>query len=136
MSTLFVHTRVCSTCYAKGLIPEVWNPYSFLSSDTSKQVFPACTSSELTTVHFSSWNCTPVLFPRIQFCFPNHSAQQLELYHQLEHFKFKFNFNLQSANQSNNVNFNHLSERTLCGMHPTLGANLCCGTLMSVHWAL
>ena len=26
--------------------------------------FSACTLTELTTVHFSSWNCTPVLFPR------------------------------------------------------------------------
>ena len=35
----------------------------------AKTSFPACTLTELTTVHFSSWNCTPVLFPRIQFCF-------------------------------------------------------------------
>ena len=34
-----------------------------------KPSFPACTSTESTTVHFLSWNCTPVLFPRIQFCF-------------------------------------------------------------------
>ena len=34
-----------------------------------KTSFPACTLTELTAVHFSSWNCTPVLFPRIQFCF-------------------------------------------------------------------
>ena len=35
----------------------------------AKTSFSACTSTELTTVHFSSWNHTPVLFPRIQFCF-------------------------------------------------------------------
>ena len=34
-----------------------------------KTSFSACTSTELTTVHFSSWNHTPVLFLRIQFCF-------------------------------------------------------------------
>ena len=34
-----------------------------------KTSFPACTLTELTEVHFLSWNCTPVLFPRIQFCF-------------------------------------------------------------------
>ena len=34
-----------------------------------KTNFSACTSTELTAVHFSSWNCTPVLFPRIQSCF-------------------------------------------------------------------
>ena len=34
-----------------------------------KTSFSACTLTELTTVHFLSWNHTPVLFPRIQFCF-------------------------------------------------------------------
>ena len=34
-----------------------------------KTSFSACTSTELTAVHFSSWNCTPLLFPRIQSCF-------------------------------------------------------------------
>ena len=34
-----------------------------------KTSFSACTLTELTAVHFLSWNCTPVLFPRIQFCF-------------------------------------------------------------------
>ena len=48
---------------------QVWNPYWFLSLDMSKQVFSACTLTELTAVHFSSQNYTPVLFLRIQFCF-------------------------------------------------------------------
>ena len=34
-----------------------------------KTSFSACTLTELTAVHFLSQNCTPVLFPRIQFCF-------------------------------------------------------------------
>ena len=34
-----------------------------------KTSFSTCTLTELTAAHFSSWNCTPVLFPRIQFCF-------------------------------------------------------------------
>ena len=34
-----------------------------------KTSFSACTLTELTAVHFSSWNRTPVLFLRIQFCF-------------------------------------------------------------------
>ena len=34
-----------------------------------KTSFSACASTELTAVHFSSWNHTPVLFLRIHFCF-------------------------------------------------------------------
>ena len=34
-----------------------------------KTSFSACILTELTTVHFLSCNHTPVLFPRIQFCF-------------------------------------------------------------------
>ena len=40
-----------------------------------KTSLSACTVTELTSVHFSSWNCTPVLFPRIQSYF---SIAQLE----------------------------------------------------------
>ena len=86
----------------------VWNLYSFLSSDTSKQVFlpvldrinhsPLCIT-EL-------YSCT---IPKNPVLLLNHSAQKL--HHQLECFNFKFDFNL---NWLDDVNFNHLSKRTLC----------------------
>ena len=76
-----------------------------------KTSFSACTLTDLTTVYFLPWNCTPVLFPRIQSCF---SITQLENPNHIidwNIFNFKFNFNL---NWLDDVNFNHLSERTLC----------------------
>ena len=52
-----------------------------------KMSFSACTLTELTTVHFSSWNHTPVLFLRIctipenPVLLLNCSVQQLQLHH-------------------------------------------------------
>ena len=84
-----------------------------------KTSFSACTSTELTAVHFLPWNCTPVLFPRIQFCFS---------IAQLENLNCIINWNIstsnltqpQPANQLDDVNFNHFSERTLWVM-PHIG---------------
>ena len=76
-----------------------------------KTSFSACTLTELTTVHYSSlglYSCTP---PKNPVLLLNRSAQKSELHHWLKHFNFKSDFNL---NRLNDVNFNHLSEKTLC----------------------
>ena len=76
-----------------------------------KTSLSACTLTELTTVHYLSWNCTSVLTPQNPVLLSNHSGWTSKLHHWLEHFNFKFDFNL---NQSDDVHFDHLSERTLC----------------------
>ena len=85
-----------------------------------KTSFSVCTSTELITVHFLSWNCTPVLFPRIQFCFS---------ITQFKNSNCIIDWNVSSSNSTSqpqlvhwldDVNFDHLSERTLCAM-PHIG---------------
>ena len=82
---------------------------------------PLCVIMEL-------YSCT---IPKNPVLLLNCSAQKSELHHQLEHFNFKFDFNL---NQLDDVNFDHLSERTLCAM-PHIGCQFMSCILMSMHRA-
>ena len=85
-----------------------------------KTSLSACTLTELTAVHFLSWNHTPVLFLRIQFCFSNT---------QFENSNCIIDWNVSSSNSTSqpqlahcldDVNFDHLSERFFCAM-PHIG---------------
>ena len=58
------------------------------------------------------YSCT---IPKNPVLLLNHSAQKSKLHPQLECFNFKVDFNL---NWLDDVNFNHLSERTLCATPP------------------
>ena len=81
-----------------------------------KTSFSACTLTGLTTVHYLPWNCTPILFPRIQSCLPLRSETQMaSLIRTFSNFECNFN-----RNWSDNVKFDHLSGRTLCAM-PHIG---------------
>ena len=99
-----------------------------------KTSFSACTLTELTAVHFSSRNCTPVLFSRIQSCF---------LITQLNNLTYIINWNV--SNSSSTSTLNQPTGQTMwisvtCQGEPsvqcpTLGANLCHGNLVIMHWA-
>ena len=96
-----------------------------------KTSFSACTSTELTAVHFSSWNHTPVLFPGIQFCFS---------ITQFKNSNCIINWNISSSNSTSTSTswtmwISITCQRELPVWCPTLGTSLCHGTLMSMHWA-
>ena len=79
-----------------------------------KTSFSACTSTDLNEVHFSSWNCTPVLFPRIQFCFSITQFENSNCIIDWNVSSSNLTSQPQPAHRLDDVNFNHLSERTLC----------------------
>ena len=94
-----------------------------------KTSFSACASTEFTTVHFSSQNHTPVLFPRIQFWFS---------ITQFENSNCIINWNISSSNLTSTSTswmmwISITCQRKLSVQHPTLGASLCQSTLMSMH---
>ena len=96
-----------------------------------KTSFSAHTLTELTAVHFSSWNCTPVLFPRIQSCF---SIAQLENPNCIIDWNISTS-NLTSTSTSWMMWILITCQIELSVWCPTLGTNLCCSILMSMHRA-
>ena len=101
---------VQSTCYAKGLIPE----YGIHTHS-----YPWIHQNKFFCLYFNRVNRSPLFIMESYSCtipenpvlLLNCWVWKLKLHHQLECFKFKFNFNL---NWLYDVNFDHLSERTLC----------------------
>ena len=85
-----------------------------------KTSFSACTSTESTAVHFSSQNHTPVLFPRIQFCF---------LITQLDNSNCIINWNVSTSNSTSTSISQPVEQCEFCSLVREI--SLC----NAPHWA-
>ena len=133
MSTIFF-VLVHSTYYAKGLIPK----YGIHTCSYS-----LIHQNEFFCLYFNRVNCSTLFVMESYSCtipenpvlLLTHSVWKLQLHHWLVCFKFKFDQPTSTGPPVGWCEFWPLVRENPVWC-PTLGASLCCGTIMSVHWAL